>query len=503
MRAIATLALLIVSAGCSVRRQPVQMPSALVPAIAREMAAADALVRDGCYDCLTEALAEYRRLAVAHESAAAEAGARRTAGLLAIRERELGLVEQGHLAAALDGANAGDSLLWDAIATLPRRSVGVRRLGSEADLEAMRTAKENQETWTAQLAEERDQHALAAVTALVFACTYPVPRVGPDRPTDRVTRFDDTPLVLFTTATCPPIDDRALSALLEADPRFAEIEYFLGVAATLNGDLEAADRNLQRALAWRRDWPAAMFAVANVAMTAEDFDRAAAFYEETLTLVPGNPDAELGRVRALSYGGKYVAALDGADRLLAGNWHTGNAYYWRAWNAAQLNQNEEAWADIEKAATLIFNAEVPKLTGMLATRRGDYGRAHEEFILARTRNPDDCETAVLLGGVHLDLRSWSDAASVLTDALGCLDRHDEDLRAAIARLLAMSGRGLVAAHREQQLLINGRLRAQSSFNLAVAAVNLGDVETARLHAARVTGDERFADRALLLLQQLK
>src|SRR6266478_3853600 len=65
------------------------------------MAAAVDLVRAGCLDCLIEALRQYQALQkVPAVAAEATAGAARTAALVAIRERELGLEESGALAQA-------------------------------------------------------------------------------------------------------------------------------------------------------------------------------------------------------------------------------------------------------------------------------------------------------------------------------------------------------------------------------------------------------------------
>jgi tetratricopeptide (TPR) repeat protein len=140
-------------------------------------------------------------------------------------------------------------------------------------------------------------------------------------------------------------------ACVAADCRSAlrEINYFLGQSAARQ-DLEEADRRLQVALAWRSDWPAALFAAGDAAELGEDFGRAADSFERTLAIVPGNPDAQLGRLRALSYAGQNEAALAAASQLLAsGRWHTGEAFYWKAWNETQLARNDAAWSDVHEA----------------------------------------------------------------------------------------------------------------------------------------------------------
>jgi tetratricopeptide (TPR) repeat protein len=246
--------------------------------------------------------------------------------------------------------------------------------------------------------------------------------------------------------------------LLTADPRFVEINYFLGQSAART-DLDEADRRLQLAISWRTEWPAALFAAGDVAELAEDFDRAVNFYQRTLAIVPRNSDAQLGHLRALSYAGRSDAALAAADLLLAsGRWHTGEALYWKAWNEAQLARNDAAWSDVHEASRLLMNADVAKLTGILAIRRGELRVANDELQKAHARDAADCDTDVLLGGVLLELREWKSAAPALVDAVTCLDAHDEELRRQIAELRSAAGRERSVARREQQIDANGELR---------------------------------------------
>src|SRR6476620_6109404 len=72
-------------------------PAILPPATpAQRLASADALVRAGCYDCLLDAYGEYDLLRqFPYAKDAATLGAIRAAGLIARRQRELGLIEEG------------------------------------------------------------------------------------------------------------------------------------------------------------------------------------------------------------------------------------------------------------------------------------------------------------------------------------------------------------------------------------------------------------------------
>src|SRR5262249_25203341 len=161
-------------------------------------------------------------------------------------------------------------------------------------------------------------------------------------------------------------------ALGEAEPRFVETHYLLGATAfatqLLNG-IDEAETHFETAYGWRPDWPSLTMAIANLALTAENFDRAAEVYSKTLALVPDHPDALLSSMRAFTYAGRHADAIRSADRLLAINRNPGDARYWRALNEEQMDRHGAAWDDIERAAEAMVSPDVPKLAGIIAINR--------------------------------------------------------------------------------------------------------------------------------------
>src|SRR6478672_4890871 len=91
------LLVLLVASACA---KPVVAPAPTAPpppTPSQRLASADALVREGCLDCLIEAFGQYDLLRTI--PAAAEAGttaAVRTAALIALRQRELGMADEGY-----------------------------------------------------------------------------------------------------------------------------------------------------------------------------------------------------------------------------------------------------------------------------------------------------------------------------------------------------------------------------------------------------------------------
>src|SRR5206468_2963383 len=199
--------------------------------------------------------------------------------------------------------------------------------------------------------------------------------------------------------------------------RFIEANYFLGLRVlagqlrpgTTPGppDLEGADALFRIAYGWRQDWPALTLSIANVALTAEDFARAFEFFDKTLALIPYQPDALMGTIRTLTYLGRHVEAIAAADSLIATNRNPGEGRYWRALNNEQLQQHDEAWNDIERAASALVNADVPKLAGIIAINRHQLDVARQRLELSLSRRRSDCETAYYLQAVLVEQRQWT------------------------------------------------------------------------------------------------
>jgi tetratricopeptide (TPR) repeat protein len=330
MRTLApAVAALSVSIAAACSRPVVVKQDPAVSSQAR-MAAAAQLVRAGCLDCLIGAYQGYKALAAEAGSApdiAAEAtaAAARAAALIAARERELGIADAGSLAEAraLAASLAPSSTasipatsspspssvapLFDIIETLGARgSAGNSPLVSDEQLNAIAAANRNRAAWTDLLRASADDNELTAYLFLAFNCTYNTPPTNDaaDRLLDALPVWKDTPLVRFRLAMCLGFRMPALDALLQDDSRFVEISYYKGLQAVIEGDLDEADAQLERAYMWRPRWASVANSRGNVLMTAEDFERAADLYDRALVVAPGHPEAMLGKIRALATGAR-------------------------------------------------------------------------------------------------------------------------------------------------------------------------------------------------------
>ncbi len=515
------------AAGCSQVPAPVVQPSPALPAAPApgrhdRLLVADEMVRRGCYECLRDALAAYEALQGDTEFGShARDAAVRTALLLSVRETELGLTHGGYIERArrllgpVEQASPELPGLVEIAEVMSSGPTGfTRTAGTDSQIAAMLTMARSQEQWASVLRNLMPQDLTASYLWLSLACG-PYTSTFPDHEKRNalLENVAETPLFAFKFSTaCGLTTSEPLEAMLAIEPRFGEINYHLGLFA-LGGqtgtppNLDAADAHLREAYAWRQDWPALTLAIANVAMSAEDFPRAFEFYEYTLGLSKDDADALTGIIRALTYANRHVEAIAQADRLIGTGRNVGEAHYWRAMNFARLKDDGQAWTAIEDAATSLANADVPKLAGIIAINRRDWATARQRLEVAAVRRRADCETAFYLQAVLAEQRDWETTARVASDAGACFDSAEsviqQELAIVRASLMAADRRARLVARREAQLVSNARMRATAWYNAAAANFNLSRSAEARRYAEKVADDAFYGDRARSLLERLK
>src|SRR5262245_30503643 len=476
------------------------------------LAAAAAQVRAGCLDCLVAAFREYDALR-ANPAAAADAtvGAVRTAALIALRQRELGMVDEGYLLRARAGVAeiAAPSPLGTVLDVIDATAAaGVERATSDLDLERMRLMRTNREAWTTFLRDAAGSEVAAAYTWLSFACgTTEFRSQSREDILAPTTSFADTPLIQYRSASCRAFEEERLQTLQKAEPRFREIDFALGRALVARQKLDAAEAAFDRAYQWHPAWPTLTLSIANVAMTAEEFDRALTMYNETLTHEGKAVDALLGKVRALTFLARNEEAIAAVDEMLAERWYVGDGRYWRAVNETRLERYDEAWIDIELAARLLVNAEVPKLAGIIAYMRKELEVSRGKFDESLRRNNRDCETGYYLGLVLAEGQQWPRAIEIIPSAARCLQDAEAHLLAEIDQIRGgddpPARKARKIAKREQNIATGRRWMATSWFNTAVAYYNLSRPADARPYAEKVADDEQFGTRARDLLSRLR
>lgn len=520
------LACLLIAAATACARPPVASlqpePPPPPPDRRGQLFTADEMFRRGCLECLQDALAGYEALqadpllgAQAHDAAI------RTSLVLALRENELGLARSRYIEHArqllgpVETASPELPGLVEMAEVIANGPTGFTRTATtDAQIAGMLTIARSQEQWASVLRNLMPQDLTASYIWLTLACGPGASRLPDHEKREELLRSQSViPLFAFKVATsCGLTSAAPLESMLAIEPRFGEINYYLGLLA-LGGqtgrppDLDAADKWFRAAYEWRQDWPTMTLAIANVAMSAEDFPRASDFYDRTLRLSADDPDALVGTIRALTYANRHQDALAAADRLIRTGRNPGEAHYWRAMNFVRLKDDAKAWEAIEEAAKTLSNFDVPKLAGIVAINRRDYATARQRFEMALTRFRNDCETSYYLQAVLAEQRDWEATARVASDAGSCFEREEgviqEELATVRAAQMSAERRSRLVARREAQLVSNARMRATAWFNAAAANFNLARNDEARRFAEKVADDAFYGDRARSLLERIK
>jgi tetratricopeptide (TPR) repeat protein len=475
----AVLVLLAALPACAART-----PS-LAPA---ELARAQALVREGCYDCLLEARAIYdaapasRRRAVQQPLFEIEL-------LLAMREKELAIDPSATVARARAAAEGlPPSLDTDAILQLveflPEDATGRRILPP---------AERRQFDDSLALV---DRSPLSPIVRGYLRLSLQCGRVPVDAATPIAER--ETPLISYRLAICDnPIQTAPLQAVRKAVPRFVETSFFLGRAAmgSLPGtDGRQASGLFEEAYARFPESPAITFNLATVYQATGDCRRGEDFFSRTLALRDGHIEARLGRAICRTYLSKPEDAIADASILIDGRAsNRAEAYYWRAWNRRHLKQIELARADIDQARALRYNAQVLTLAGMIEHDQREFDRAREDLTRARSMDPRECQARWYLGLVGYATEAWAESADGFADAADCYARaiaETEAQRGQMAKRDDVSEefRARQLAGFDAAIAEDSSQKSAADLNAAINYARARDVEKATTYMKRAAVD---------------
>jgi tetratricopeptide (TPR) repeat protein len=364
--------------------------------------------------------------------------------LLTARAKELGLPYGPWLERARAAVPEGPD--WsDYLAIV--QSLRIDPLANDRDAILVETLKhraspETVTAWRTDLAAGAGSPLLRAYLELSLICQY----IVADRNVTiaaTVQRFHDVPLIEYRAGACGPAQAAHLTAVRDAVPEFADIDFLLGryaVDIPRQPDQEEALRRFTAARGAFPESPAIVASLAELRRDREEWTEALEAYDATLTLVPTHRDALLGKVVTLSHLGRHDEAVAAATRILElGSWFTGEAYYWRAWNEYHLARIEEARIDTDRAKGLMHNASVLVLSGMIEWHERRFDESEAELQDALTLDAGQCEAAFLLGAVRAERRQWASGAAAFELAQRCYDLSVTLRRETIARITAGPG----------------------------------------------------------------
>ncbi len=470
------------------------------------LARAEQLFKAGCYACLVEARELYGELFARGIGGSAVEQRVFGAGLLAeARRRELGMNDTPELRPVFP---EGFVLRDDAISILEAAElIQWQEVGVAVELvDAMRANAirlwPRRAEWMDYLEPRSWKDPIAAYVYVGLQCRGG--ELAPDVRERLLEWYADYRFLAFRIALCES-DDAGLAALLEGEPAFSEVYFFLGRTALDGRRLEEAEEYLSAVAASEhepRGWPAPALLRAGIHFDYEEYGASLEEYELALETVPALRAGLLGMAEALSYLGRHGEAIEILSEVIGrGQWFLGDALYWRAWNYQATDMLEVARQDVEQARLYRRDVGVLKLAGIISLRQGRLEDAGRDFTAAVASDPADCEASYYLGQVRVRERMWQAVGSRFSEAWTCFGVEEKGLREMAA---ALRGTDSTLSERDRQQLQRTvraaedarRFGASSAYNAALGYFNAGRWDEARSKLELARRHEEFLDRVL-------
>jgi tetratricopeptide (TPR) repeat protein len=434
----------------------------------------EALIERGCFRCLTRALelANERRL----QQLAFEA-----ATLLTLRANELGMPKQEWLnqARVLAENDPTRTLYLEMVAVVPPDPLSGQRDDLLLETQARNRAQSLLPVWREALHTGAGSLALRQYLELTLVCQVDTSRERVGEIDKLVAAVPDVPLLRYRAGICNGRFTRdniaSLTAVQSADAEFVDADYPMGrllLENTESANQEEALRRFQLAAAAFPTSVSIALSIGYLYQTWEEWASALAAFDSTLALMPTHPDAQLGRTISLSQLARHQDAIDAATKLIdGGRWHLGQAFYWRAWNHYNLDENDLARADADRTRTLMVNSAVFLLSGLIEWKAPRLPAAEKEFEQSMVMDLGQCLAALYLGGVRTELSKAVEAIAAFQQARQCYDLSIAVHRAAIEKINSGSGTPAGKARgvaREERLIADAERRREQAIKTSEA-----------------------------------
>jgi len=442
MRRLGLAALLLCTACASA---PIKKPDQLA------LDQADALVRQGCYDCLLDARTTYARVAVGKARPLVVARLFEVEVLLALREKELAMTYQPALdrarALVAELAPALEPARYLAIAdAVPPDDMGSPRSGDTAFRRARgsfipKITEEMAWLKTGGLGAPFRQYLSHAIDCM-YLTRARAPGQLPRAAVRRDILPETPPLVAYRIGICDLPKREILGQVRAAVPRFVETAFFLARLEVNEAAQTGKGRPrepLAEAYARFAQSPSVTYLNANFNQLSGDCREALRFYDETLVLEPVHEHALLGRTVCLSYLKQTDEAIAAATHMIALRpFNLDEAFYWRAWNYHFLKDLPAARRDIDAAKARASNTRIHTLAGVIEHDQDDLDAAERDLVDAKrgAEGRRNCTAPWYLGLVEMKRTRWTESGTHFEDAMGCYERAILESEEAIVALEA-------------------------------------------------------------------
>jgi tetratricopeptide (TPR) repeat protein len=486
--------------------------------------AADALYKAGSYICLKESYQIYRELlSIPHNQKSTKTKLIKTAILLTIRQKELGIHDSTYFNEASELIQNNPfltdfSTYLDLADSIRLKSKGMRGDviddSSQADSRREKLV-ENIEKWGQELKERSGTEEFYAYLYIELNCHFAyfikgrkVTKKEIDLPhLEKI--FPQSLLIEYKLSLCPNENYESLEELLKKESRFYEIYYFLGEQALRQKRLITAEKNFLKCFEHIPESLPTVISLAGIYFALEELEKSLSFYEKALSLIPEFREALLGKAICLSYMERHKEAIEVCNEILnLGGYYLGDTHYWLAWNLNELERLDEAWENAEKSKTyLVGYSQVFSLAGVIAYKRGEKEIAEKNFLEALRLDPNNCEAAFYLGKIYADYKEWAKSGEYYETAALC--QYGKEL--AIERDLAEIEDSDFSEERKQKLIAKKKVRLKRTiltkatffYNAAAGYFNAGMNEQALRLAEKASSHTAIQKKAEELIREIK
>ncbi|MEZ5318035.1 MAG: hypothetical protein R2752_11595 [Vicinamibacterales bacterium] len=489
------------------------------------LAAADAQVLQGCYDCLLRARETYARVGVGQARPLVVQRLFETELLLATREKELALDWAGTLDRARTLAPelpppVGADRLIALVDALPIEGPGTPGDAASAFRRAHATYASDAVGTRAWLETVPLTPAVHMTLRVALDCAYP-PRAdrGAGAPPARMV-FEPPPvpegappLVEYQVAMCRTTRT-ILEHVRERVPAFVEAQ--LGISRTMlataqNDGAPGLRERLDELYARFPDSPAVTYLAGSYHQLVGDCREALRFYDATIAIVPRHENAMLGRTICLTYLSRNDEAIATATRMVEQRLaRLDQAHYWLAWNHRVLKDLPRARTEIERAKSMALTGEIFTLAGMIEHDQDDLVPAERDLKGARdgaygTRN---CVAAWYLGLVKMKAEQWAESSTWFEQAMDCYAQNVAESRAGLEGIQRRENmepefKARQIANFEATLAEDQSQYYAAAFNAANQGARGGRIDRARELIEIAARDPALADLVRQLREILK
>ena len=394
------------------------------------------LIRQGCYRCLEQAFAE----AEAHGAATQ---AFEAAALLVLRSKELGLPSEPWLGHARSRAAADPSLTpyLTMVEAIPPHAMSDDR-DALFDVRGRSQARSSLQVWRDSLHSGATSNVFRLYLDVALICGFGTLKEDDQSFSGQLDADVRSPIYQYRVGACDSAHRQRLRTLRASDGAYVDADFALGRYALD----DPANPDQDEAL-WRLQSASAAFPRSPRSASPWAMSIAAGRNGQTRSprMTRCSPLAEASR--SADWPGDFPLAPDAsrggdsnrhrADR--GGQWHLGEAYYWRGWNHLGLAQHDLARSDVDRAKTLMSNAAVFVLSGVIEWRLRRLDGAEKEFESAIAIDFGECEAALDLGIVRDEQRKPVESLAAFQQARQCYDLSIALRREAIAKIAGRPG----------------------------------------------------------------